>query len=185
MTLYILFTIICFKYYAIIGVMGDNYMKISAIFLILLFLFSSCSQSVKEVAAKKLVVLREIKEADGMRMKNLEKLSSLYKIRGKSSKSALNDFAKEVEAYLAFLIEKAPLVRVELAWFEQNNIPCNLKLSLFLTGGKTISERENNEKKGLYDVRMYKKRIKNVQQRISKKEPLSFNEIKNIKHPLK
>jgi len=163
-------------------------MKKIALFLIVAFVLSSlisCLPDSPEVEAKKkLARLREIKKEDGTRMKRLKKAASLYKLRGKSSRTATKEFLEELISYLDFLIETAPGVRSDLNWFERNNLPASVRLSNYLAGGKSIIEREKNARKGIWDVRMYKKRKKNYEMRLKKKEAVSQRAIFNIKFPL-
>lgn len=159
-------------------------MRVVALFLICCFLLSCIAASPQAEAKKRMVYLREIAKEDKRRMKKLKHLANVYKLRGKRSRKALKDFTEGCITYLDFLMANTPVVRGHLSWLEQNKYPVNIRLSLYLTGGRNKGVREKNEAKGIYDPRMYKKRKKNLESRLKKKEPVSFNEIKNIKYPL-
>ena len=153
--------------------------------LVKLFFVSSCfSADPHEEAKKKYRYLREVSKEDKRRMKRLKSKQSIYRLRGKRSRVAQNDFGNELIEYLTFLIEESPKVREHLGWFEKNKKRVKVKISPYLSGGRSISKRKQNESKGIFDPRMYVKRRKNIEGRLDKKTPISPNEIKNIKYPL-
>ena len=159
-------------------------MRWIAFFLICTMLFSCMTSSPEAEIQKKLSRLREIKKEHQMRLKSLKKLESIYRLRGKSSRQVTRNFTEGLISYLLYLIERAPEVRSELSWLEKKRIDAKLLLSPCLTGGNNIEMRTKNMAKGIWDVRMYRKRVKNLETRLRKKERVSQNAIKHIKYPL-